>query len=414
MIGPALDRTFRAASGRTIGALAARFRDLDLAEEAFAEACARAVERWSSEGLPSNPAGWLYRTAERAALDALRRTGTRAAFAELQVDFIQPTSEELDLIADERLRLIFICCHPAIAAEARAALTLRLVCGLSTLEIARAFLLSEATFAQRLVRAKRKIAEAGIPFEVPGPAQWPDRIDSVLTTLEVAYAKAHEDAAGAGHHAYYAAEILELTRTVCELLPDEIDALALAALVRFAEARRPARTAPDGAMVPLAEQDPSLWRSELIAEGRDYIGRALRYGRRSARLFQAAIHGEWCNRRSLAEPPPWRVILALYDGLLELRDDPVVRLNRTVAVAEVAGIEEALTELDRLRGDRLDDFLPYHALAADLLRRAGRPAAARDAYERALALNPAPAEAQWLKRQKAELGRSLPEAGKQL
>ena len=250
------------------------------------------------------------------------------------------------MIPDERLRLIFVCCHPAVAPDARAALTLRLVCGLSVPEIARAFLITEAALAQRLVRAKRKIAQAGVPFEVPGPEAWPERLDAVLTTLEIAYAKAHEDAAGAGPHAGYAAEMLDLTRLVAELLPQEPDAHAMAALVRYAEARRPARLDPHGAMVPLSEQDPVLWRRSLIEGAEACLRRAAAAGPATPRVLQAAIHAAWCARRSLADPAPWPEVLALYDLLLEWRDDAVVRLNRAVALAEVAGVAAALRDVE--------------------------------------------------------------------
>ncbi|WP_286364286.1 DUF6596 domain-containing protein, partial [Azospirillum sp. B4] len=235
----------------------------------MAEAYARAAESWRDEALPGHPDAWLYRVAERTALDLLRRRRTAARLAPDPPPPV-PSAEDLALdddrlIPDERLRLIFVCCHPAVAVEARAALTLRLVCGLTTAEIASAFLLPEPTLAQRLVRAKRKIAQAGVPFEIPGPAAWPERRDAVLSTLEVAYAKAHEDAAGAGPHAGYATEILGLTQVLAELLPGEAEVLSLAALVRYAEARRPARLDADGASVPLAEQDPVLWRRDLIA-----------------------------------------------------------------------------------------------------------------------------------------------------
>ena len=244
MSASALESAVRAAGGRIVAALAARFRDLDLAEEAFADACARAARDWPQGGAPDNPAGWLYRAAQRRALDALRLRKTRERFWP-DAPEPAPSAEDLlmddnALIPDERLRLIFVCCHPAVAIEARAALTLRLVCGLSTIEIARAFLIAEAALAQRLVRAKRKIAQAGVPFEVPGPEAWAERLDAVLTTLEVAYAKAHEDAAGAGAHAGYAEEMLGLTRVLADLLPTEPEPLAFAALVRYAEARRPA------------------------------------------------------------------------------------------------------------------------------------------------------------------------------
>jgi RNA polymerase sigma-70 factor, ECF subfamily len=403
-----LDRVAREASGRIVAALAARFRDLDLAEDAFSDACARAAEAWPRDGVPNHPAAWLYEVARRRALDEMRR---RAVRNRIRPDAPppEPTAEDVmsddaRLIPDERLRLIFICCHPAVAPEARAALTLRLVCGLSVAEIARAFLVAEPTLAQRLVRAKRKIADAGVPYEVPGPEAWPDRIDAVLSTLEVAYAKAHEDAAGAGAHAGYAAEMLELTRVLACLIPNEAEALALAALVRYAEARRPARLDDQGAMVPLSEQDPRVWRRPLIEEADRHLDRALALGPAAPRTIQAAIHAAWCRRRSLAEPAPWPEVLALYDLLLTRRDDPIVRLNRAVALAEIAGVPAALHELELLDAPALASFLPYHAARADLLRRTGRAEDARAAYAAALALDPPTAERMWLERRMRSVG----------
>lgn len=410
MTGPvleraALDRVAREAGGRVIAALAARYRDLDIAEEAFAEACLRAAETWPRGGAPRDASAWLYRAAQRCALDALRRRRTRARLAPDE-PLPEPTAEErmMDdawLIPDERLRLIFVCCHPAVAPEARAALTLRMVCGLSTAEIARAFLLPEPTLAQRIVRGKRKIAQAGVPFEVPGPAAWPERLDAVLSTLELAYAKAHEDAAGAGPHAGYAQEMLELTSVLAELMPEEPQAHALAALVRYAEARRPARVDARGAMVPLSEQDPALWRRPLIEEADGHLRRALALGPPGPRVLQAALHGAWCGRQRLDETPPWRRVLTLYDALLAQRDDPVVRLNRAVAVAEVMGPAAALAEVDALNAERMGAFLPYHAVRADLLRRVGWHGEAVEAYDAALALELTPAERLWLEERKA-------------
>ncbi|GGC86537.1 RNA polymerase sigma factor [Chelatococcus reniformis] len=400
----ALADVVRQAGGRVIGALAARFRDLDLAEEAFAEVCVRALEAWPREGAPRDPAAWLYRAAERRALDALRRRRTRERLAPEPPE-PAPTAEDVmsddaQLIPDERLRLIFVCCHPAVAIEARAALTLRLVCGLGTAEIARAFLLPEPTLAQRLVRAKRKIAEAGVPFEIPAPTAWPERLQAVLSTLEVAYAKAHEDAAGAGPHAGYGPEMLRLTRLLAAMLPDEPEAAALAATVRYAEARRPARLDDDGLMVPLAEQDPRLWDRALIAEADAYLAHAISPRPPSPRAIQAAIHRLWCRRQRLDEPPPWTAVLTLYDLLLTCRDDPIVRLNRAVALAEVDGPAAALAEIEALPAQGLDRFLPYHAVRADLLRRLGRLGEARAAYTAALALGPGPAERLWLTRRR--------------
>lgn len=273
-----LERVFRREGGRIIGALAARYRDLDAAEEAFAEACARAAAVWPREDVPRNPAAWLYRTASRCVLDGLRWRDVRRRVVPDPPEAV-PTAEDLmtgdaAVIPDERLRLIFICCHPAVAAEARAALTLRLVCGMTIEEIARAFLVSEPTLAQRLVRAKRKIVETEVPFELPAPEAWAERLDAVLSTLEVAYAKREEDAAGVTQQGGRGEELLELTETLAELLPEEPEVLALAATVHYAEARRAARVDARGVMVPLAEQDPALWDRALIAVGEGYLRRA--------------------------------------------------------------------------------------------------------------------------------------------
>ena len=406
MAGGVLDQTAREVGGRIIAALAATFRDLDLAEEAYAEACARAAAVWPSRP-PNDPAAWLYATARRAALDAVRRRGVRGRLAPDPPQSPPSVEEAMTsddaLIPDERLRLIFVCCHPVVPVEVRAPLTLRLVCGLSVREIARAFLVAEPAMFQRLTRAKRRIAQSGEPFEIPGPEAWAERLGAVLSTLEVAYAKAHEDAAGAGTHAGYAREMLDLTAALVELLPGEPECLGLAALVRYAEARRPARLDETGAMVPLSEQDPALWRKPLMAEAERLLRRAADLDRPGPRQLQAAIHAVWCGRKSLAKPPRWGAVLRLYDALLDWRDDAVVRLNRAVALAEIAGPQAALTEVETLDPAGLADFAPFHALRADLLARLGRASEARDAYDRALALDPGPAERMWLVRRRHAL-----------
>jgi RNA polymerase sigma-70 factor (ECF subfamily) len=262
--------------------------------------------------------------------------------------------------------------------------------------VARAFLVSETTLAQRLVRAKRKITEAGISFEVPGPEHWVERLAAVLSTLEVAYAKAHEDAAGTSRHAGFAREMLDVTALLADMLPEEAEVLALAATIRFAEARRPARTDDAGVMVPLAGQDPQRWSKPLIEEARRYCGRALGISGPGPRILQMMIHALWCGRKTLADPAPWKAVLAAYEILVELRDDPVIRINRAVALAEVRGAEAALTELERLDGEALADFLPFHAAHADLLVRLGRGDEAIAAYDRALALQPGEAERRFL------------------
>ena len=395
-----LELAIRAAAGRVTAALAARFRDLDLAEDAFAEACVAAARTWTQGGVPADPAAWLYRVALRRALDEVRRRSVRRRFGHEPAD-PEPTAEDDlasddRLIPDDRLRLIFVCCHPAIALEARAALTLRLVCGLSAREIAAAFLIPTATLLQRLTRAKRKIATAGVPFEVPAPETWRERLESVLTTLEVAYGKAHEDASGESVHAGYAREMLRLTDLLADLMPGEGEVLGLAALVRYAEARRPARLSAGGMMIPLTEQDPCLWDRRLIADGDRYLHRANNLGAFGPRALTAAIHGVWCSRRTLNNPPPWAAVLHLYDAMLATRDDVIVRLNRAVALAEVAGPRTALKEVESIAAPNLEDFQPWHAVRADLLRRVGRVTESRSAYARAIALAPGPAERAWL------------------
>lgn len=402
----ALDHTAREAGGRIIAALAATFRDLDLAEEAFAEACARAAAVWPTAP-PLDGAAWLYAAARRHAVDMIRRRNTRQRLSLSATEpEPEPSAEDLlisetRLIPDERLRLIFVCCHPAVAPEARAALTLRLICGLSVAEIARAFLVAEPAMFQRLTRAKKKIAEAGVSFEVPGPEAWPERMAAVLSTLEIAYARAHEDAAGSGRHAGYASEMLDVTAVLAALTPQEPEALAFAALVRFAEARRPARLDTEGAMIPLAEQDPRLWNPALIAEGAEWLRRAARLNRPGPRQLRAALHAAWAQRRSLREPPPWAKLLSLYDLLLTWREDPFVRLNRAVVLAEIAGPAAALIEIETLDAARLEDFQPYHAVRADLLARLDRQAEALSAYDQAIRLAPGAAEQLWLSRRRA-------------
>jgi RNA polymerase sigma-70 factor (ECF subfamily) len=404
-LSQALEAAARGAAGRVIAALAARFRDLDIAEEAFSDACLAAARLWPKEGDPADPTAWLYRAAYRRALDTLRRRGVRMR---LRPDPPAPEATAEDamvddtrLIPDERLRLIFICCHPAIAPESRAALTLRLVCGLEARTIAAAFLVPEATLLQRLTRAKRKLSESGARFAVPGPDEQAERLEAVLSTVEIAYAKAHEDAAGAGPHAGYATEMLGLTEVLANLMPDAGEVLGLAALVRYAEARRPARVAADGAMIPLSEQNPSLWRRALIDDGDRYLHRARNLGAFGPRALNAAIHGVWCARRSLDEPAPWPLVLRLYDAMLAERDDVIVRLNRAVALAEVEGPAAALAGVEALDDARMEAFQPWHAVRADLLWRLGRIEEADLAYDRALELAPGPAERKWLEGRRA-------------
>lgn len=398
-----LGAAIEAARLKVVAALAVRLRDLDMAQDAFAEAAASAVAAWRDEP-PRDPAAWLWRAALRKGLDAKRRAAVRGRLAP-EPPLPPPTPEEALMAAetpipDERLALIFVCCHPALAPEARVALTLKVVCDLSTPAIARAFLAGEPAILQRITRAKKKIAAAGVAFEVPGPAAWPERLEAVLATLEIAYALAYEDAALAGEGAPFAAEVLRLSGLLAQLVPDDPEVLGLAALVRFAEARRPARLDGTGAMIPLSEQDMAEWSPELIAQGAALLERAARFGRSGPRQILAAIHGAHLSRRERGTTP-WAQIVALYDVLARLRPGPVTDVNRAVAVGEARGAAAGLASLDAVSG--AVGWLPYQAARAGLCVAAGRTDEAAGAYRAALALGPAPAERLYLERRLAEL-----------
>ncbi len=394
------------ARGRVVSALAARFRDLDLAEDAFSDAALTALAVWPADP-PRDPAAWLWRASLRKALDAMRRTATRTR-AVFDDPAPTPTPEDIAMeadapIPDERLRLIFVCCHPALAPEARAALTLKVVCGLSTERLARAFLVAEPTMSQRITRAKRKIAGAGVPFEVPARTAWPERLGAVLATLEIAYAQAYEDAALAGDGADFAGEVLRLSGLLVELIPDDPEVLGLAALVRFAEARRAARLDREGGMIPLSEQDVRAWDGPLIAEGARLLDRAAAHRRTGACQILAAIHGAHLSRRD-SGVTPWPSIVKLYEALRVLRPGPVTAVNRAVAIGMAQGVEAGLDALAAVPADgRLDGWLPWQAARAWLLEEAGRNEEARAAYDAALALDPAPAERLYFARRRAAI-----------
>lgn len=386
-----------AARPRVIGALAAQFRDLDLAEEAFGAAVEALL---SSAAAPGNAAAWLYVTARRKALDQLRR---RSAEARAQAA-LAPLEDEMaeiialpDPIPDERLRLVFICCHPALAPEARVALTLKVVCGVETGAIARAFLVSEQAMLQRLTRAKAKVAQARVPFETPPRRFWGERLEAVLATLEVAWSVAYRDAAGAGSAAELPPEVERLALLLAELLPQESEALGLAASVLLARSREAARVDPAGAMVPLSEQDVALWDRAKIDHAHALLIRAQGLGERGPHQMLAAIHLAHATRLECGVTP-WETIVELYDALACLRPSAVVGINRAVAYGRAYGAELGVAELAELDGERLAGFLPWHVARADLLARAGQTEVAREAFMAALALDPGPAERRYLER----------------
>jgi RNA polymerase sigma-70 factor (ECF subfamily) len=387
-----LEQIFRDQWGRVLAAMIGFLGDFDLAEEAAQDAFSIAAERWPRDGVPANPAAWLVTTARNRAINRIRRDRTLAAKTRL-LRVPEPTEESVDpkTFPDERLELIFMCCHPALSVDAQVALTLRTLGGLSTGEIARAFLIPEPTMAQRLVRAKRKIKAAGIPFRVPPDHLLPDRLVAVLAVVYLIFNE------GYGGRGDLAAEAIRLGRALAELMPDEPEVQGLLALMLLLDARREARFR-DGELVLLADQDRSRLDTAEIAEGREALDRSLGLLGRGPYLVQAAIASLHAD-----EPRDWPHIAALYGELSSLTDSPVVELNRAVAVAEAHGPAAGLEIVDRLP---LEDYRYLHATRGELLRRLGRIEEAREAYRRALTLAHDDAERRLLERRLADIGRA--------
>lgn len=398
--GEALTRAHREEWARVVASLARRFGDLDLAEEAAAEAFAAAVERWRVDGVPPAPGAWLTTTANRKAIDRLRREAKRAdKHREALVMHDDGPPEPFGPIDDDRLRLLFTCCHPALGPDARVALTLRLVAGLTVPEIARAFLVQEGAMARRITRAKAKIAAARIPYRVPSAEDLPLRVSGVLAVLFLVFNEGYL-ATGPDTDPMrpaLTAEAIRLARLVRDLLPGDGEAAGLLALMLLTDARRPARVAADGALVPLGEQDRSVWDRALIAEGHRLVRERLASSEAPGRYqLLAAVNAVHTSARTAADTD-WRQIVALYDQLVRLDPSPVVALNRAVAVAELDGPQVGLALIEPL-GEALAGYRAYHAARADLLRRLGRTAEARAAYESALQLPGNAAETAYLTR----------------
>jgi RNA polymerase sigma-70 factor, ECF subfamily len=389
-----VEHVFRSEYGRAVAVLVRVFGDITIAEDAVQDAFAKAVKRWPEEGVPPSPAGWIITTARNGAIDRLRREASRDdRHAQAALLHARDAPSEEGPVRDERLRLIFTCCHPALAERAQVALTLRLLGGLTTAEIARAFRVPEATMAQRLVRAKGKIRDARIPYRVPREADLPERLRAVLAVVYLIFNEGYMATSGdALVREDLCAEAIRLGRVLAELMPDEPEVLGLLALMLLTESRRGARTGAGGELVPLGEQDRALWDRALIEQGKAIVRRCLARNQPGPYQIQAAI-----NAVHSEAPTDWAQIVALYDQLLAFTPSPVVALNRAVAVAAVEGPAAALEIVDELE---LDGYHVFHAVRADLLRRVGRDEEAAAAYEAAIARTENEVERAFLRRRR--------------
>jgi RNA polymerase sigma-70 factor, ECF subfamily len=396
-----IERVFRQEHGRAVAVLVRVFGDIDIAEEAVQDAFTTAVRRWPSTGLPPSPAGWIITTARNRAIDRLRREATREdRHAQAALLHARDEPAEESAVRDDRLRLIFTCCHPALATHAQVALTLRLLGGLTTAEIARAFLVPAPTIAQRLVRAKGKIRDARIPYRIPSEADLPARLQAVLAVVYLTFNEGYTASSGDQLlREDLCAEAIRLGRLLAELMPDEPEVMGLLALMLLVESRRATRTRA-GDLVLLADQDRGLWDSALIAEGQAIVRQCLRRNQPGPYQIQAAINAVHSDAPT-ADTTDWSQILQLYDQLLSLAPSPVVALNRAVAVAEVQGPQAALTLVDDLD---LGAYHVFHAIRADLLRRLGRDDEAVRAYEAAIAGTENATERDFLERRRQALG----------